>query len=201
MTRRAWCFSFFLLVTPAVCQSTPQTVPAGTPLAVTLDRNYPMRAGREIEGHLFYPVYASNRLVLPQGTTIVGTVEELQPDQTRRTHAMLGGDFTPFRTPLVRFTSLRLPDVTSLPLSTGAAVAGTSVYRAVAPERAKGGIIRQQFKAGLDAARSDLAWFIAPGKADRLLQWVCSQLPYHPQRIAKDTAWTVELTAPIDITP
>jgi len=199
MIRRTLPMAFFLLASSGLGQLPASRVPIGTPLAIILDRNYPMRAGTRIEGHLVYPVYVSNHLVLPQGTTILGTVEELQPNRARRTQAILGGDFTPFRTPLVRFTALRLPGGTSLPLSTGPAVTGTPIYRAVAPERARGGIVRQQFKAGLDAARSDLAYFIAPGKADRLLQWVYSQIPYHPQRIAKETSWTVELTAPIDV--
>jgi hypothetical protein len=183
----------------ALSQSHGATIPEHTPLAIALDANTPMRAGAELRGHTLYPIYIDNALVLPQNTAVLGRVEALHPDRTRRAHAMLGGDVTPFRTPVVRFTTLRLPDGTTVPLSTTDAAAGAPVYRAVAPERARGGIIGQQFKAGLDAARSDLAYFIAPGKGDRFLQWIYSQLPYHPQRIEKDTAWTVELTAPIDV--
>jgi hypothetical protein len=183
----------------ALCQLPAATVPAGAPLAVALDRNTPMRAGTSLEGHLLYPVYVDNTLVLPKGTTVLGKVTDLDPDRSRRTHAVLGGDFTLFRTPVVRFTALKLSDGSTVPFTAADASAGAPVYRAVAPERTKGGIVHQQIQAGLDAGRSDLAYFIAPGKGDRFVQWIYSQLPYHPQRIEKDTAWTVELTAPIEV--
>ena len=189
-----------ILPTAAVLAQTA-TIPAGTPLAISLNSNTPMRSGSPIQGHLLYPIYVNNALVLPEGATVLGSVDALHPDRTRRTHAILGGDFTPFRTPTVRFTTLKLADGTSIPLTTTEASAGAPVYRAVAPERAKGGVVHQQIKAGLDAGRSDLAYFIAPGKGDRFLQWIYSQLPYHPQRIEKETAWTVELTAPVEVTP
>jgi hypothetical protein len=189
----------FFLASSALGQLSAATIPAGAPLAVALDHNSSMRTGTHIQGHLLYPVYVDNTLVLPKGTTVLGTVAGLQPDRTRRTHAILGGDFTPFRTPVIRFTTLKLSDGTAIPLTAADASAGAPVYRAVAPERANGGLVHQQVKAGIDAARGDLAYFIARGKGDRFVQWIYSQLPYHPQRIEKDTAWTVDLTAPIDV--
>lgn len=191
------CIFLLLLASPALAQ--PATVPSGTPLAVGLDRAAALHPGAPLQGHLLYPIYVENVLILPQGTTVLGTVQAVQPDRSRRTRAMLGGDFTPFRTPVVRFQSLRLADGTSISLATAQTAAGAPVYRAVAPERAHGGLIHRQVKAVLDAGRSDLAYFIAPGKRTRLLDWVYSQLPYHPQRIAAGTAWTVELTAPAQI--
>jgi hypothetical protein len=41
------------------------------------------------------------------------------------------------------------------------------------------------------------ALFTAPGRGDRLLQFVYGQLPYHPQRIETGTTWTVELAQPL----
>ncbi|HKO20446.1 MAG TPA: hypothetical protein VJU82_16340 [Acidobacteriaceae bacterium] len=198
MIRRALPLPFLLT---AAALSQTAAIPGGTPLAIAADQNTAMRSGAPIQGRLLYPIYVDNTLVLPKGTTVLGTVDGLQPDRTRRTHAILGGDFTPFRTPNVRFTTLKLADGSSVPLTTTEASAGAPVYRAVAPERAKGGAVHQQIKAGLDAGRSDLAYFIAPDKGDRFLQWIYSQLPYHPQRIEKETAWTVELTAPVAVPP
>jgi len=193
-------YIFLLLLAPPTLGQLPRaTVPSGTPLAIGLDRAAPLRPGAPLQGRLLYPIYVNNVLVLPEGTTVLGTVQALQPDRSRRTRAMLGGDFTPFRTPVVRFESLRLPDGASVSLTATETAAGAPVYRAVAPERAHGGLIHRQFKAALDAGRSDLAYFIAPGKRTRLLDWVYSQLPYHPQSIAAGTAWTVELTAPAQI--
>ncbi len=166
-----------LLSTASLCQTESGTVPTGTPLALTIDQHYPMRAGQSIRAHLLYPIYADNKLLLPQDTVVAGSVVVLRSDRSRRVRASLGGDFTLFRVP----------------------AKGTPIYRAVAPPPSKGGVIHQQFDAGLTAARSDLAAFISPGKGDRLVQFIYSQIPYHPQRIEKGTSWTVETLAPVEV--
>jgi hypothetical protein len=155
--------------------------------------------GETIRAHLLYPIYADNNMLLPKDTIVSGSVVGLHSDHSRRVHAILGGDFTPFRIPDVRFTQILLADGTSIPLASGTASKGTPIYRAVAPPPSKGGIVRQQFDSGLAAARSDLAAFISPGKGDRLLRFIYSQLPYHPQRIDKGTSWTVEVAAPVEV--
>lgn len=183
----------------SLCQTVAATIPAGTPLALAIDKHYPMRAGEPIRAHLLYPIYANNELVLPANTVVTGSVVDLRADHSRRVHAILGGDFTPFRTPEVRFTQIHLANGTLVPLPSGAASKGTQIYRAVSPPPAKGGIIRRQVDAGLTVVRSDLAAFISPGKGDRLLQFIYSQIPYHPQRIEKGTSWTVETSGPLEI--
>ena len=188
-----------LLATAALGQTDPATVPAGTPLALRIDRNYPMRAGTPIRAHLLYPIYVDNQLLLPADIFVTGTVVDLRSDHARRVNAILGGDFTPFHTPEVRFTQIVLPDGATLPFTSGPTATGTQIYRAVAPSPSKGGFVHQEFNAGLSAARSDVATFTAPGKGDRLLQFIYGRLPYHPQRIAKDTSWTVETSAALDI--
>lgn len=44
-----------------------------------------------------------------------------------------------------------------------------------------------------------IVFFTAPGKGDRALQILYHQLPYHPERIAPETAWSFELTAPLEL--
>ena len=44
-----------------------------------------------------------------------------------------------------------------------------------------------------------IAVVTAPGKGDRLKQLLYSQLPYHPERIEKDTSWTVDTAAPLNL--
>ena len=158
-----------------------------------------MRAGTLIRAHLLYPIYSDNQLLLPKDTLITGSVVSLHPNRSRRVNAMLGGDFTPFRTPEVRFTQLTLADGATVPLESNVATNGSPIYRAVSPPPAKGGFLRQEFNSGLNAARSDLALYIAPGKGDRLLQFLYGRIPYHPQRIEKGTSWTVETTAALDM--
>jgi len=192
--------AFTLLLPVAFSGQTPAgTIPAGTPLAISIDRHYAMRAGEPIEGHLLYPIYADNDLLLAKGTTVAGSVIELHPDRKRRVRAALGGDFTPFHMPEVRFTQIVLVDGSAIRFASTAASDGTPIYRAVAPPPAKGGLLRREFDAGLSAARSDIATFTAPGKGDRLLQFVYDRLPYHPERIDAGTAWTVETAAAVNV--
>ena len=189
-----------LLLPVASCGQTPAgTIPAGTPLAISIDQHYAMRAGEPIEGHLLYPIYADNELLLAKGTTVAGSVIELHADRKRRIRAALGGDFTPFHTPEVRFSRLILADGSTIEFDSSAASDGTPIYRAVAPPPAKGGLLRREFDNGVSAARSDIATFTAPGKGDRLLQFVYERLPYHPERIEAGTAWTVETAAAVNV--
>lgn len=189
-----------ILPLSALCQTAPATVPAGTPLAIAIDRHYPMRAGEVIHGHLLYPIYANNTLLVPSGAEVTGNVVDLVSDHSRRVRAMLGGDFTPFHKPEVRFTQIVLPDGTSIPLNSGAASTGTQIYRAVSPPpRPKGSFIHREVKSGVSAVRGDVAIFTAPAKGDRILQWIYGRLPYHPQRIEKGTSWTVETTASLEV--
>jgi hypothetical protein len=192
---------FALALPPAtlLCQAGPGTVPAGTPLTITVERNTPMRAGEPVSGRLLYPIYVDNRLLLAEGTVVSGEVVALHSDHGRRVRAIMGGDFTPFHTPVVHFTGIELADGRMLPFASGTTADGAPVYRAVAPAAAKGGLVRRRFNEGLDAARSDIALYITPGKEDRLLQFVYGRLPYHPQRIEKGTSWIVETTDSVEV--
>jgi hypothetical protein len=158
-----------------------------------------MRAGEPVSGRLLYPIYVDNRLLLAEGTVVSGEVVALHSDHGRRVRAIMGGDFTPFHTPVVHFTGIELADGRMLPFASGTTADGAPVYRAVAPAAAKGGLVRRRFNEGLDAARSDIALYITPGKEDRLLQFVYGRLPYHPQRIEKGTSWIVETTDSVEV--
>jgi hypothetical protein len=189
-----------LLLGPACrCQVPATTIPSKTPLVVSIDTHLPMRLHEPVKGYLRYPVFVNGIMILPAKTMIDGTVTDLLPDRSRRNNARLNGDFTPFHTPVVRFTSLTLSDGATLAFSANAASDGAPVYRLVAPPLRKGGFFRQQYDAGMQMVHDQLHLFTAPHKGDRLLQLFYHQLPYHPQRIEDGTSWTVETTAPIAI--
>ncbi len=202
MTRRL-LFIALLLLTPcsAICQRPAISLPAGTPLPVQIDDHLPIRVGQPIRARLIYPVYADNSLILPARTIVNGTVTALRSNHSRRVSARLRCDFTPFYTPIVRFTGITLADGTTLPIATGTATDGAPIYRLVAPPPRQGGFIHQQWDDGLQILRDKLAIITGPDKTDRLVQLLYSQLPYHPQRIDKNTAWTVEISEPISIVP
>src|SRR5580693_7039721 len=121
-----------------LCQTEGGTLPAGTPLALQIDAHLPMRNGQPVRAHLIYPIYDNDKLLLPRDTIVTGSVVELRNDRSRRIRAALGGDFTPFHKPVVRFNSFILADGASVPFTSGEAIDGAPIFRAVAATPAKG---------------------------------------------------------------
>lgn len=199
--RSSLLLSFLLTPFVARCQIAPITLPAGTPLPVQIENHLPMRVGQPIRAQLIYPVYDDNILVLPAHTIVTGTIIALRPDHAQRIDSRLRFDFTPFSIPIVRFTGITLTDGTTVPIATGTATDGAPIYRLVAPPPPKGGFIRQHWDTGVQAVRDRLAIFTGPEKKDRLVQFLYTQLPYHPQRIEKNTAWTVETSEAFSLPP
>jgi hypothetical protein len=183
----------------AVCQTEGGTLPGGTPLALRIDEHLPMRNGQPVRAQLIYPIYDDDKLLLPQDTIVLGSVVELRNDRSRRIRAGMGGDFTPFHKPVVHFTSFVFPDGTTIPFTSDDAADGAPIFRAVPTPAAKGGFLRRQFDGILSVARSDVAIFTGPDKGDRFVQFIYSQIPYHPQRIDKGTAWTIETSHSVEL--
>jgi len=194
--------SLLLLLSATVfvsCQTPAGILPAGTPLPLQIVGHLPMRLGEAFRAELLYPVYVDNQILLPAKTIFIGTVTELHSDHSRRIQARINGDFTPFHIPVVRFSQVVLADGTGLPISAGPATDGASILRLTAPPPRKGGFVRKQWDTGMEILHSQISVFTAPEKGDRLLQLVYHQLPYHPERIEKGTAWTIETTEPLSI--
>lgn len=189
----------FLPVLIASGQGMAVTVPAGTPLPVRIVQHIPMRTGEIVRAELLYPVYVNNQIALKEKTILLGDVTELHRDTSRRLHARINGDFTPFHTPVVRFSQIVLENGVAIPLDAGPATDGAPILRLNAPAPRKGGFIRRQWDTGMQIARDQVGVFTAPEKGDRLLQFVYHQLPYHPERIEDGTSWTIETTGPITI--
>ena len=177
----------------------PITLPPGTQLPVSIPDHVPLRVGQPLRAELLYPVYLDNRLVLPAGTVVTGTVLALTPDHARRVKSRLRLDFTPFHTPVVRFDSIVAPDGTRTPISTDEATGGAPVYRVVRDPNAGGSLFHRLFAQARQQADDTVQTFLGPNKGDRFVQFVYNQLPYHPERISSATAWTVETSAPLTL--
>jgi hypothetical protein len=191
-----------LLCGSSVGQTTSIQIPAKTPLSIQLLQHVPMKAGEPLEGRLLYPVYVDNRIAIPAGTTIRGTVIQLDSDRSRRIHARLRGDFTPFHIPVVRFDELIRPDGAVESMVSDSAKDGAPVLRlSPAAGAKKGSIVSRQIAAEKQQIKDAAAQITAPGRRDRLVQFIYTQLPYHPERIEKGTAWTVDLTQPLNLRP
>jgi len=152
-----------------------------------------------VRAELIYPVYIDNQIALREKTALLGTVTELHANQTQRVHARINGDFTPFHTPVVRFSQIVLDNGMAIPLEAGAATDGAPLLRLTAPAPRKGGFVHKQWDAGMQILHDQIGVFTAPNKGDRLLQLVYHQLPYHPERIEDGTAWTIETVEPVTV--
>ena len=182
-----------------LCQTEGGTLPGGTPLAVRIDQHLPMHKGQPVRAYLIYPIYDNDKLLLPENTVVDGGVVELRSDHSRRIRATMGGDFTPFHKPVVRFNCFVLANGATIPFDSDDATDGAPIFRAVAAPPAKGGFLRHQFDGLLTVVRSDIAIVTGPEKTDRFVQFIYSQIPYHPERIDKGTAWTIETSHSVEV--
>ena len=191
-----------LLCGSSLGQTTSIRIPANTPLSIQLLDHVPMKAGEALEGRLLYPVYVDNRIAIPAGTRVRGTVIQLDSNRSRRIHARLRGDFTPFHIPVVRFDELVLPDGERESMVSDSAKDGAPILRlSPAAGAKKGSIVSRQIAAEKQRIKDAAAQITAPGRGDRLVQFIYTQLPYHPERIEKGTAWTIALAQPLNIRP
>jgi hypothetical protein len=81
------CFVFLTLIVTVpglFAQEAAVQIPAGTPLPVQLGKHVPMKKGEMLECHLMYPVYAKNKVAIPAGSILRGSVVALHSDRTRR---------------------------------------------------------------------------------------------------------------------
>lgn len=169
----------------------------GTSMQVEIVRHYPVKAGESIEAHLMHPIYADGKLVVPQNTALEGHVTAVKADTRTRWHARLRGDFTPFHTVQVQFDKLMLPSG-AVEIAATPADSGAPILRLTAPGVSpKKSFVARRWAEAEANMHDRIAYFTAPGKSDRALQLLYHQLPYHPERIAANTAWSFELKAPI----
>ena len=189
-----------LLCGSAVGQSTSIQVPAETLLSIQLLQHVPMKVGESLEGRLLYPVYVDNKIAIAAGATLRGTVLQLESNRSRRIHARLRADFTPFHIPVVRFDQLVLPDGTLESVVTDSAKDGAPILRlSPAAGTKKGSLVSREIAAEKQRIKDAVAQVTAPGRGDRLVQFIYSQLPYHPERIETGTAWVAELAQPLKL--
>jgi hypothetical protein len=88
-----------------------------------------MRMGTPVSAKLIEPIYAFDRVVIPAGSVVQGSVTKLDPvSKLVRVHALMGGDFTPLHRARVEFTGLKLPDGRTLPIHTASAAGLPTLY-------------------------------------------------------------------------
>ncbi|HTZ60476.1 MAG TPA: hypothetical protein VMB49_20345 [Acidobacteriaceae bacterium] len=198
--RLSAAFLLSLLYSASQAQTTSVIVPVATPLSVELVKHVPMKEGQAIDGRLLYPVYVDNRVAIPAGTAVQGRVTELEANRSQRIRGRLRGDFTPFHIPMVQFDQLVLPNGDRERIASNSTTDGARVlHLSPPPSKKKGSVISREIAAEKQRVKDAAAQVTAPGRGDRLLQFLYTQLPYHPQRIDAGTTWVVELSQPLDL--
>lgn len=193
--------SLIVAVPGLFAQKATVQIPAGTPLPVQLEKHVPLRKGEALDCHLMYPVYAKSKVAIPAGSIVRGKVLALIPDRSQRIHGWFWGDFTPFNIPVVHFDQLILPDGAVQKIISSDVTNGAPVLHLSTPAAGKSrSFISRQLSGIKQQAKAAAAFVTAPGRQDRMVQLLCRQLPYHPQRIESATMWTVTLAKPLTLT-
>ena len=186
------------------------TVPKGTPLEVTLDKELRVtRVGQRVHGRLVEPLYAFDKLVIPAGSEVTGRVTRIEGVSAgRRTEAALNADFTPPRKVEIEFNDVSLPGGERLPIETKVTPGSGQLLDFVSSAESA----EQKKTIGSEAAaktheakqRAHDQWNAAmkqvksPGKLHRLERYAIGELPAHPQYIDAGTVYFAELQAPLN---
>lgn len=197
---------FIWIARPGWCQTvTPELpkpeslIPAGTPIEAKLTRHIPMKIGQPVDATLAHPVYSNNKLALPEGARLQGSVISLEPNRDLRNDARLNVDFTPYHKPTVTFTSATLADGTRIPLSTTPSSDGAPAIHLTPAANKHTSLIAMGVESVKGWISSTKEALFAPGLGDRMVQLFYKQLPYHPERIQQGTMWTCELREPVPV--
>jgi hypothetical protein len=179
-----------------------ESVPAGVPLRVELDKSYRMRVGTRIEGHLTEPVYLIDHVAVPADSKVFGIITDKHPVSRQvRTAAMFNGDMTPLKDADVTFNELETPDGRRFQIETDATERTTKIVRMVAPDQAPRRSFGQRIAAAFSwTKRETVAGFEAPHKWDTARKSLYAQVPLHPQEVWAGTQYDAELKQPLELT-
>jgi hypothetical protein len=194
-------------------------VPSGAPLRLYLTRRVSKRLGAPVEAKLMEPLDAFDREVIPAGTVALGKVSRTQPvTKWQRIGAILNGDFTPLRRAQIEFTTLQLPDGHQLATHTVESMGLNSIYiepstpkkkkdQKLQPQNPNGGILgtaKQTAKDRIHGAINSRSRGFAdivrgPNKKEKLVDFLWSKAPYHPQYWRRGTRFDAALRDPLDL--
>lgn len=193
----------------------PLAIPAGTPLPVVLEKEMRIhKVGQAIHGKIAEPVYAFDKLVVPAGSEVTGSVSRLGGvSREKRLLAALDANLSPSRDVQIDFDQLVLPDGRLIPLHTKVSPASQGVLQFAASADLKKHKNGEKRNAASKLASEKLnetrheasrEWesakqqVFAPGKIHRLERFGMAQLPYHPQYLDAGTRFNAELLEPLD---
>ncbi len=193
-------------------QKVALSVPAGAPLRLYLTGRLSKHIGAPAQAKVMEPVFAFDREVIPAGTIALGRVSQTQPlGKWQRFRAILNGDFTPLRKGLVEFTTLKLADGQELATHTVMTTGLRTLYNERAkknpppqPQAQNGGLLgtakqtaKERIHQAMDQARVFGDTVRGPNKKEKLVDFLWSKAPYHPQYWRRGTRFDAPLSDPL----
>jgi hypothetical protein len=198
----------------AVAQATPMAVPmdvaVGTPIKLALDSEVRIRSvGQAIHAKTIEPVYAFDKLLIPEGTVVNGKISAIDgvPGRARVMDAA-NGNFSPARRVHVQFDELVMGDGRHVTLRTVASPAPDGVLRFVSADgkaenknkvgdaaSKRVGAMRQEIRRQWGELQKQIH---EPGTTHKLKRIALAQLPVHPQYIDAGTSFNATLVQPLD---
>lgn len=169
-------------------------VDAGRPLRVALAARVRVkRVGQPVTATLVEPVYAYDRIVIPAGAKVVGSIERLdRPSKRALWLGILQLDFSPARPVVLRFEKLVLPEGEEIPIRTRVGPGmGNMVLSSSAPR--KKNLPTRAAEAAKEKARQAVSGIKRRGKLRRFKDAVLASLPFHAQYVSEGTVYDAEL--------
>ena len=128
---------------------------------------------------------------------MAGSPASIRSRGQSRTWALLDGDVTPLKQPVLTFTAVVLPGGERLALVADATERTADVVKMSAPHKES---LIGKAKDQIDAKKNSVEGVVtSPHKSDRALKFVYGQLPYHPQDIWAGTQYDAVLTKPLTV--
>ena len=180
---------------PGAEETRELVVIAGRPLRVALDsRVRVQREGQSVAATLVEPVYAFDRIVVPQGTKVIGLIERLErPTAGARLGRALQFDFSPARPTVLRFDRLVMSDGRELAITTRVGPGTVDMVRQSASEPGQNGLTSGARRRVTEA----IAKVKTRGRMRRLKDAFLASLPFHRQYLREGTVYDAELLAPL----
>ena len=171
-------------------------VSAGRPLRVALDQRVRVkRVGQPVTATVVEAVYAYDRIVVPIGTRVLGTIAALEPvSVATRVNSMLAIIFSPPRRVALRFDRLVLGDGREVAISTRVGPGTANVVLRTAADHGLVGRAREEVAR---KAREVASIVRTPRKMQRFKQALVATLPFHPQYLPQGIVYDAELLAPL----
>ena len=178
------------------------TVKRGSLIEIQIEHDVRMRKGIGVTAHTVYPLYIDNRLVLPKGTEVQGSVVQVRR-APRKVHlqALQHADFTPPHQATLQFTSFVLPDGTTLPFHAATSAGGIRVVRFdTTPAGAHPPSLPRRMLSDLTSReKATISSFAGLRKWDRAKRFIFAQLPLHPQYVDQGLQYTLRLSQPLTV--